>query len=510
MEFESSAWSESLRTTLCFLFFSFTAVFSVFSLLIFILRHIQPWCTCETCHTYLTAGWASEFANLSDWYAHLLRRSPTGTIHIHVLGNIITANPDNVHHILKTRFHNYPKGKQFSSILGDLLGKGIFNSDGDRWMFQRKMASLELGSVSVRSYAFEIISSEVRTRLLPLFDSVIGRRSPSDSVKPHPELDLQDVFRRFSFDTICRFSFGIDPGCLKLSLPMSEFAVAFDAASRLCAERALTRSPLVWKLKRLLNLGSEKRLRKAIKMINMLADEVIKQRRKMGSSTHNDLLSRFLDSIQDDRFLRDVIVSFLLAGRDTVASGLTGLLWFISQYPQVEEAIREEAGRIMDSTDGVATFEQIKSMHYLHAVVYESMRLLPPIQFDSKFALEDDILPDGTFVRRGTRVTYHPYAMGRMERLWGPDALKFRPERWLKGGVFSPQNLYKFPVFQAGPRVCLGKELAIAEMKTAAVALVRKYSIRPVDPSWKPKFTPGLTATFGGGLPVIITPLPGC
>lgn len=537
MELESFAWSEPLRTTLCFVFFSFTALFSLFSLLLFILRQLQPWCKCDTCHTYLTAGWASEFDNLCDWYAHLLRRSPTGTIHVHVLGNTITANPDNVHHILKSRFDNYPKGtyesslkklphyskvtcisdvvqlilligKQFSAILGDLLGKGIFNSDGDRWRLQRKMASLELGSVSVRSYAFEIVGNEIRTRLLPLFESVIAKSSGG---KPAgTPLDLQDVFRRFSFDTICRFSFGLDPGCLKLSLPMSELAVAFDTASRLSAERAMTSSPLVWKVKRLLDLGSEKRLREAIKLINLLAEQVIKQRREMSFSTHNDLLSRFLDSIRDDRFLRDVIVSFLLAGRDTVASGLTGLLWLLSQNPKVEEAIREEAARIMDPAEEVATFEQIRRMHYLHAAVYESMRLLPPIQFDSKFALEDDVLPDGTFIRRGTRVTFHPYAMGRMERLWGSDVLKFKPERWLKGGVFSPQSLYKFPVFQAGPRVCLGRELAIVEMKTVALALLRKYNVRPVDPSWEPRFAPGLTATFRSGLPVVISPRPQC
>ncbi|OWM73676.1 cytochrome P450 94C1-like [Punica granatum] len=507
MEFDSFPWLGSLHITPCFLFFSFAALFSLFSLLLLVLRLLQPWCSCDTCRTYLTASWASEFDNLCDWYAHLLRRSPTGTIHVHVLGNTITANPDNVHHILKSRFENYPKGKQFSAILGDLLGKGIFNADGDNWKFQRKMASLELGSLSVRSYAFEIAGSEIRTLLLPLFDSVIAKSLSRTPAGTRP-LDLQDVFRRFSFDTICRFSFGLDPGCMNLSLPMSEFAVAFDAASKLSAERAMTASPLVWKVKRLLNLGSEKRLREAIELINVLADDVIKQRREMGFSAQNDLLSRFMGSIQDDQFLRDVVVSFLLAGRDTVASGLTGLFWLLSQNPKVEEAIRVEAAQVMDPTQDVATFEQIRTMHYLHAAVYESLRLFPPVQFDSKFALEDDVLPDRTYVRRGTRVTYHPYAMGRMERLWGPDCLKFKPERWLKGGVFSPQSLYKFPVFQAGPRVCLGKELAVVEMKTVALALIRKYNICAADSSWAPRFAPGLTATFRGGLPVVISARP--
>ncbi|KAH7864814.1 hypothetical protein Vadar_034154 [Vaccinium darrowii] len=88
------------------------------------------------------------------------------------------------------------------------------------------------------------------------------------------------------------------------------------------------------------------------------------------------------------------------------------------------------------------------------------MRLYPPVQFDSKFCQEDDTLPDGTFVKKGTRVTYHPYAMGRMERIWGPDCLEFKPERWLENGVFRPVSPFKYPVFQAGVRVCLGKELA--------------------------------------------------
>lgn len=184
--------------------------------------------------------------------------------------------------MLKTKFDNYPKGKPFSVILGDLLGTGIFNVDGDSWKFQRKMASLELGSLTIRSYAFEIVNSEIVSRLLPLLSSVAGKEDST--------LDLQDIFKRFSFDYICRFSFGLDPCCLKLSLPVSQFAGAFDLASKLSAERALSVSPLIWRIQRLLNLGKERKLRQAIKMVNILADEVITEKRKLGFSTHKDLL----------------------------------------------------------------------------------------------------------------------------------------------------------------------------------------------------------------------------
>lgn len=417
---------------------------------------------------------------------------------MHVLNNTITCNPHNVEHMLKTNFHNYPKGKPFSAILGDLLGRGIFNVDGHEWSFQRKMASLELGSVAIRSHALEIVNEEIHTRLVPFMVASTG------------VVDLQDILRRFSFDNICKFSFGWDPHCLQMSLPVSDLAVAFDTASKLSAERAMTSSPVIWKIKRFLNLGSEKKLKKAINVVNELAKDMINNRREMGFSTRRDLLSRFMGSVNDDdKYLRDIVVSFLLAGRDTVASGLTCFFWLLSNHPKVEALIREEVDRVMipkqNSVQGFASFEQLREMQYLNAAIYESMRLYPPVQFDSKFAHEDDVLPDGTFVRKGTRVTYHPYAMGRMERVWGLDCLEFRPERWLKDGVFVPENPFKYPVFQAGVRVCLGKELALVEMKAVVAALVGRFDIRVVGVHSEPQFAPGLTATLRGGLPVQVS-----
>ncbi|XP_006661101.1 cytochrome P450 94C1-like [Oryza brachyantha] len=140
------------------------------------------WCSCHVCRAYLTGSWRRDFTNLGKWYAHLLRRSPTGTVHVHVFGCTITANPANVEYMLKTRFDNFPKGKPFTALLG------IFNVDGDMWRHQRKVASLELGSVSVQSYAFKIVAQEVETRLMPVL---------SDGADRGTVLDLQDEFRRF-------------------------------------------------------------------------------------------------------------------------------------------------------------------------------------------------------------------------------------------------------------------------------------------------------------------------
>ncbi|XP_010932013.1 cytochrome P450 94C1-like [Elaeis guineensis] len=482
-----------LQNYLSFLFFSSTTIFFLFTLLLVLLRS-RPWCNCHVCKAYLSSSWTAEFTNLCDWYTHLLRQSPTRTIHIHVLDNTVTADPANVEYMLQTRFDNFPKGKPFSSILGDLLGRGIFNVDGDTWQFQRKMASLELGSLSVRSHAFRIVSTEVRRRLIPLLTS-----ASSDG----RVIDLQDVFRRLAFDNICKISFGLDPGCLEASLPISEFAAAFDTASRLSARRATAVAPALWKLKRILNVGSERELRRVIGLVNVLADEVIRQKRKHGVASSDDLLSRFMCSVNDDRYLRDITISFLLAGRDTVASGLTSFFLLLSKHPAVTAAIRDEIADVMRGTgdDEVASLEQLKEMHYVHAAMYETLRVYPPVQFDSKYCVEDDTLPDGSLVRKGTRVTYHPYAMGRMESIWGPDCEEFKPERWLRDGKFVPASPFKYPVFQAGVRVCLGKEMALMEMKTIVVSVVPRFDVQVLDVGRSPKFAAGLTASIDGGLP---------
>lgn len=359
------------------------------------------------------------------------------------------------------------------------------------------MASLELGSLSIKSHALSVVVEEIDSRLLPFFSSVADNGDV---------LDLQDIFRRFSFDSICKFSFGLDPGSLKPSLPFSELESAFDLSSKLCAERGMATTPLIWKMKRLFNLGSEKKLKESIKIVKRMADQVIKKRRETGSSSlNNDLLSRFMGSISDDDYLRDIVISFLLAGRDTVASALTSFFLLLSQNPKVVEKIREESDRVMGSTlDTLASFGDLRHLHYLRAALHESMRLYPPVQFDSKFSKQDDVLPDGTFVRRGSRVTYHSYAMGRMERIWGPDSLEFKPDRWIQDGMFMAESAYKYPVYQGGVRVCLGKEMSLMEMQIASLSLIRRFDVRVMNPSQTLRFCPGLTANVSGGLPAVV------
>ncbi|CAN4087968.1 unnamed protein product [Withania somnifera] len=436
---------------------------------------------------------------LLDWYTQLLSESPTQTILVQRFGaprTIVTANPDNVEHILKTNFINYPKGQPFTEILGDFLGRGIFNVDGELWNAQRKLASHEFSTKSLRELVVQILEEVVETRLIPLLNQ---------AAKSGKVLDLQDVLRCFAFDTICKVSLGTDPHCLNDISDVPPIVDSFDTASLACAMRGMAPVYAIWKSKRALNLGSEKKLKANVKHIHSCINDIIEKRKQTihENGENMDLLSRLLIAGHDDVVVRDMVISFLMAGRDTTSSALTWLFWLTTNHPNVKNEMINEITSI-NNGEKALEFDDLKGMKYLQACLNESMRLYPPVAWDSKHAAKDDILPDGTRVQKGNRVTYFPYGMGRMENIWGKDRLEFKPDRWMdEYGELKSVSAYKFPVFQAGPRVCLGKEMAFTQMKYVLASVLRRFEIKPVKVE-KPVFLPLLTAHMAGGLNVRI------
>nr|GEZ65182.1 cytochrome P450 94A1-like [Tanacetum cinerariifolium] len=127
-------------------------------------------------------------------------------------------------------------------------------------------------------------------------------------------------------------------------------------------------------------------------------------------------------------------------------------------------------------------------MNYLHAAISEGLRLYPPVPVDTKACLKDDVLPDGTFLGKDWFVTYHTYAMGRMESIWGKDCCEFRPGRWLEEDnganvVCRQENSFKYPVFHGGPRICLGKEMAYTQMKLVAATIIEMFEVEVIAAS---------------------------
>ncbi|XP_042488950.1 cytochrome P450 94A2-like [Macadamia integrifolia] len=442
---------------------------------------------------------------INQWVVELLHQHTphaNGTIILHLsmgLRQVITTNPANVEHILKTQFYLYPKGDFFRHTLSDFLGNGIFNVDGENWRFQRQLFSHEFNTKSLRKFVKTVVGNELSDCLLPLL---------SQAAAENTVFDLQDILQRFAFDNICKIAFGFDPECLSPSFPQpkSEFAEAFEEATRLSSERFTSMFTLIWKLKRALNIGSERRLRLAISQVREFATKIIEEKKQEHKG--KDLLSRILNSGHlDEGFVTDTVISFMLAGRDTTSAALTWFFWLVSCNSHVEEEILKE---IMDKPKNLFDYDEVKDMVYTHASLCESMRLYPPIPSDTKFAVSDDVLPDGTVVKKGMEVTYHPYAMGRMEVLWGKNWSEFWPERWLEREEsmekwrFVGRDPYTYPVFQAGPRVCLGKEMAFLQMKSIVAGVMREYQVVPAEMGFEPVFTSFLTSKMKGGFHVTI------
>lgn len=416
---------------------------------------------------------------------------------------IFTANPSNVQHILKTHFHIYQKGDVFKTTMADFLGDGIFNVDGEIWKYQRQVASHEFNTKSLRKFVETVVDAELNERLIPLLAAAAVEKKV---------LDFQDVLQRFAFDNICKIAFGYDPAYLLPSLPQAKFAVAFEEAVRLSSERFNAIFPFLWKIKRNFNIGTEKKFRIAVDEVRQFAKQLVNDKQtelsEKSSLDSVDLLSRFLSvGHKDEDFITDIVISFILAGRDTTSAALTWFFWLISGHSEVENEILKEIKAKSESP----VYDEVKDMIYTHASLCESMRFYPPVPIDTKAATEDNILPDGTFVKKGTRVSYHPYAMGRVEILWGKDWANFRPERWLDkdevsgNWTFVARDMYTYPVFQAGPRICLGKEMAFLQMKRVVAGVLRRFRVVSVaEKGVEPVFVSYLTAKMKGGFPVTI------
>ncbi|KAF3338630.1 cytochrome P450 94A1-like protein [Carex littledalei] len=425
---------------------------------------------------------------------------------------VLTANISNVEHVLRTNFQNYPKGERFLTTLHDFLGTGIFNADGKTWRDQRKTARFEFNTRSLRSFVVQCVKQEIQTRLLPFLERISANGQA---------VDLQNLFERFAFDNVCKVSFGLDPGYLDPELAggsaqdkngcesTTSFAEAFRDATHLSAGRFWYAIQRLWKIKKIFDIGSERRLRESISTVHEFADQIIRSRKEEKQKDENhDLLSRFVASSDNysEKFLRDIVISFLLAGRETTSSALSWFFWILSSRPDVEAKILDETRSVRAKNGGSETgrydFEELKEMHYLHAALSESMRLYPPVPANQAQAMKDDVLPDGTRIKKGWFISYNAYAMGRMEANWGKDCMEYRPERWIDAdGTFRQESPLKFTAFHAGPRMCLGKEMAYIQMKSIVGSILERFVMEIDDKGRCPEKVMSLTLRMKDGLP---------
>ncbi|CAN4077707.1 unnamed protein product [Withania somnifera] len=369
----------------------------------------------------------------------------------------VTCDPKNLEHILKFVFH-------------DLLGDGIFNSDGDTWLF-RPMGRW--------------VNRAIKNRFCPILEMARVRGKT---------IELRDLLLRLTFDNICGLTFGKDPETLSPSLPNNIFATSFDRATEATLHRFII-PEFIWKLKKMLGLGMEVSLNHSLKQLDNYMTDVIGTR-KPEPPNHRTKKESY-----SDKFLQHVALNFILAGRDTSSVALSRFFRLVGLNP------RTRGNDTSKWLEDPLVFEEVDQLAYLKAALSETLRLYPSVPEDSKHVISDDYLPDGTFVPGGSNITYSIYSTGRMKFIWGEDCLEFKPNDGCQKIVTSigVQDAFRFVAFNAGPRICLGKDLAYLQMKSIAAAVLLRHRL-VVAPGHKVEQKMSLTLFMKYGLVMNVTP----
>ncbi|CAO2175892.1 unnamed protein product [Urochloa humidicola] len=398
----------------------------------------------------------------------------------------ITSDPENVRHISTSNHPNYPKGEEFADIF-DIISDTIFTVDGEVWCQQRAMFQSVLSNPRLLALMASCCRDKVVNGLVPFLTHMGSTGTP---------FDMQDLITRLVFDLTATPIFGVDPGYLSSSMPSTHVATALDAIMQVGFFRHTVPASF-WKVMRCLNIGPERKLAVARTVFHGFVREMAEKTKTRCADLDEALAMNIIssDPLCSDDFLQSKLLIFLMiAGRDTVGTTLPWVFYNLAKNPGVVSCIRKELAPVASlkatalassGSRNMVFFDPVetKGLVYLQAALFESLRLYPPGPLERKVVLADDVLPSGHQLCSGETVVISIYAMGRMEALWGKDCHVYRPERWLSddGTKLRYVPSYKFMAFNTGPRMCLGKDIAIAQMKTIVAAVVWNFDMEVLE-----------------------------
>lgn len=301
----------------------------------------------------------------------------------------------------------------------------------------------------------------------------------------------------------------------------SPFSWAFDYASDRVGLRF--QNPLY----RITELFTGSKFRRSIATVKAFGQQIVSNAQQRQSElredagnldsqpTYGNLINSLIEAFDDSSIAADAALNMLSAGRDTTAQSLTWTFYLLMRHPSINQRLREEVLAAFPLEALEHDLWKINLAHlqpgklpYIMAVFYEALRLYPPVPFEIKQCQIDVTLPDGTFLPSGSIVVWCIWAMNRSSDIWAqasPDLDSFYPERWLQQGKFVSKSAFEFPVFNGGPRSCLGKKMAELIAAYVIVNMIRQFNLKEVkndkQPEKERKSQNSLTLPMQGGLP---------
>ncbi len=347
--------------------------------------------------------------------------------------------------------HTVMRKDRFTHELSRVLGQGLVTSEGELWRKQRKLVSHAFIPRRIRTYAASMMAATRRS----LDDWSDGQEIPIH--KAMAELTL-DIVGRTLFDADVR-------GTAREVGHALEVISAFYA---LVLESPI-QPPEWWPSPGMF------RFRKAVRNVDRIMGEIIEERRRSGED-RGDLLSALLQAQDEDgggmsdQQLRHECITLFLAGHETTSIALANTLYLLSQHPEIESRVHEEAVAVLG--DRGATSEDYQRLEYTERVIKESMRLYPPVYTIGRELTEDLELGDYT-LHKGDTLLFVQWVTHRSAKCF-ENPLRFDPDRWLPERAKSIHKYAYFP-FGGGPRICIGNHFAMMEAVLVLATLIREF-----------------------------------
>ena len=385
------------------------------------------------------AGFASAPLRFLDQWRREL--GDTFVLNLAVGDIVLISDPASIKRLFSgDRVHRLAPGRNL--VLAPLLGsQSLLLQEGPEHLRRRKLMLPPFHGERMRAYE-EIIRDSTRVAV---------------AAWPHgTEFALYPSTQALTLDVILRAVFGVtdDARRERLRVTLIELLAATTVAPS--------------------GPEAEERIRRIAALRDrtdeLLYEQIAEQRARDDLADRDDVLSllvaaRFDDGTgMDDSELRDQLMTLLLAGHETTASGLAWAFDLILHHPAVYEQLREE----------VAAGEH----DYVDAVVDESLRLRPVVPFAGRrLGVETDLggfrLPPDTVVLSAVYLAHT-----RADTYERPH--EFRPERFLGG---SRPETYSWIPFGGGTRRCIGAAFAELEMRVAIETIVSSVTLRPAAQS---------------------------
>lgn len=354
----------------------------------------------------------------------------------------VIHHPDDVKRVLVSNHRNYTKGLGLDRVK-ILLGKGIMTSEGELWTRQRYMMQPLFHRRVITRFA-EVIGT-ANSQLLARWEALARRGEP---------VDVTEEMSALTLDIVLRAVFGRDLERMAAELGGNPFEVVTKEQER--------------------NLQFAFKFRSLTKLVAGLIE-----RRRREKEEHFDYVAMLMSARDRDsgepmseRQLIDEILTLVVAGHETTASGLNWTWYLLSQHPEVEARLHAELDAVPD--DPAPDLAQMERLAYTQQVINEALRLYPPGWLLSRRTVQPDVLC-GYEIPAGANVLLPLYLLHRHPRYWKePDA--FLPER------FAPEHeaqrpRFAYMPFAAGPRHCIGETFALYEMLMHLHRIARHFRL---------------------------------